>query len=62
VLKGLTDTQIAAALADPTSPVAKAIDGTANVLTAAICSVTSNAPSNVCTATGVTAAAKALGA
>jgi hypothetical protein len=62
VLKGLSTTEIASRLNDPTDPVAKAVDGAANVLTAAICSVTSNAPSNVCTATGVTAAAKALGA
>jgi hypothetical protein len=60
VLKGLTDQQIAAALADPSSPVAKAIDGTANVLTAAICKTTNNQPSAVCSAAGVTAAAKAL--
>jgi hypothetical protein len=60
VLKGLTDQQIAAALADPTSPVAKAIDGTANVLTAAICKTTNGQPAAVCSATGVTAAAKAL--
>jgi hypothetical protein len=60
VLKGLTDAQIAAALADPANPVAKAIDGTANVLTAAICKTTSGQPSAVCSAAGVTAAAKAL--
>jgi hypothetical protein len=36
--------------------VAKAIDGTANVITAAICDITGNQPSSVCTAPGVTAA------
>lgn len=36
VLAGLTHEQIAAALSDPSSPVARAIDGTANVLTANI--------------------------
>jgi hypothetical protein len=60
VLKGLTNTQIANALADPTSPVAKAIDGTANVLTAAICKSTNNQPAAVCSAAGVRTAAKAL--
>jgi hypothetical protein len=55
-LHGMTHKQVAAALSDPTSPVAKAIDGTANVITAAICEITGNQPSNVCTAPGVTAA------
>ena len=48
VLKGLTHAQIAAAMHDPTSDVAKAIDGTANVLSAAICSITNHAPASVC--------------
>ena len=34
--------------------VAKAVDGTANYITAAICKTTSNQPSNVCTP-GITA-------
>jgi Domain of unknown function (DUF929) len=50
VLKGLTQQQIASSLADPTSPVAKAIDGGANVLTAAICGMTGEQPSSVCAA------------
>ena len=61
VLKGLTAADIAGQLNDPNSPVAKGIDGAANVLTAAICKVTNNAPANVCTASGVTAAAASLG-
>lgn len=60
VLKGLTADEIASQLADPTSPVAKAVDGTANVLTAAICKITNGAPSAECTAPGVVAAAKNL--
>jgi hypothetical protein len=52
--------QIATALSDPTSPVAKAVDGSANVLTAALCEVTGQRPSAVCTAPGVVAAAKTL--
>jgi Domain of unknown function (DUF929) len=55
-LHGMTHKQVAAALSDPTSPVAKAIDGTANVITAAICNITGHQPINVCTAPGVTAA------
>jgi hypothetical protein len=61
VLKGLTAQQIAGQLADPTSKVAKAVDGAANVLTAAICKTTNGAPASVCTAAGVVAAAKTLG-
>lgn len=61
VLKGLTADQIAAALADPSSAVARAVDGAANVLTAAICKSTGNQPASVCSAAGVTAAADKLG-
>jgi Domain of unknown function (DUF929) len=50
VLAGLTQQQIAAKLADPTSPVAKAVDGGANILTAAICGMTGEQPSSVCDA------------
>jgi hypothetical protein len=55
-LHGMTHEEVASALSDPNSPVAKAIDGTANVITAAICDITGNQPSSVCTAPGVTAA------
>jgi hypothetical protein len=60
VLGGLNEQEIAASLADPTSPVAKAIDGAANVMTAAICSATSGQPAAVCSAAGVRAAAGPL--
>lgn len=60
VLKGKTHEQVAAALADPTSPIAQGVDGTANLVTAAICATTSGAPAQVCQAAGVQAAAKAL--
>ena len=40
MLAGKTHQQIADAMADPTSDIAKAIDGTANVITAAICQIT----------------------
>jgi hypothetical protein len=60
LLAGMSHRQVAAALADPTSPVAKTVDGTANVLTAALCEVTGQQPTTVCTAPGVAAAATAL--
>jgi hypothetical protein len=50
VLAGMTWSQVAAALKDPASPVAKGANGAANLLTAAICKLTNNQPSNVCTA------------
>jgi hypothetical protein len=60
LLAGKSHRQIAAALSDPTSPVAKAVDGSANALTATLCEVTGQQPTTVCTACGVAAAAKAL--
>lgn len=60
ILKGKTQAQIAAALPDPTSPIAKAINGSANVISAALCKLTGNQPAGVCTSPGVTAAAAAL--
>jgi len=56
ILQGLTHEQIAAALKDPNSAVAKAIVGTANVITADICKVTGNTPASVCSMPGVVAA------
>jgi len=49
VLRGLTWSQIAADLHNPSSPVAKGADGSANLFTAAICRMTGNQPANVCT-------------
>jgi hypothetical protein len=60
LLAGKSHAQIAAALKDPSSPVAKAVDGTANVYTAALCTLTGNKPGNVCTSTGVTKVASKL--
>ena len=57
VLAGLNWTQVAAAMRDPASPVAKAIDGAANVITAAICTLTHGQPGGVCRSAGVKAAA-----
>ena len=50
LLHGLTWAQIAGALKDPKSDVARAIDGSANVLTAALCKVTGGQPTYVCNA------------
>lgn len=61
VLEGLSHAQIADALADPASDVARAIDGTANLVSAAICRLTDNKPATVCSSSAVTAAAQALG-
>lgn len=60
VLQGKTHAQVAAALSDPSSDIAKAVDGTANVITAAICASTADKPTAVCTSAGVQAGAKAL--
>jgi hypothetical protein len=48
VLHGKDQEQIAAALHDPHSPIAKAVDGAANVVTAALCVVTGERPGSVC--------------
>ncbi len=61
LLAGKTQTEIADALKDPSSPIAKAIDGSANKYTAAICKLTNNQPAAVCTSPAVTAATGTLG-
>jgi hypothetical protein len=52
--------QVATAMRDPGSPVAKDIDGAANMITAAICKLTHGQPGNVCTAPAVTAVGGSL--
>jgi len=49
VLSRLTWSQIAADLHIATTPPAMGADGSANLLTAAICKITGNMPANVCT-------------
>lgn len=49
VLTGKTWSQVAAALKDPSSAIAKGADGTANRITAAICKLTNNQPASACT-------------
>jgi Domain of unknown function (DUF929) len=51
VLDGLSWSTIATDLHNPNSPVAKAVLGTANYFTAAICKMTGNQPASACTAT-----------
>jgi hypothetical protein len=53
VLQGQSWSQIAAALHDPSSTIAQGADGTANYFTAAICNLTNNQPSSVCSSTAV---------
>jgi len=60
VLQGLSWAQIASQLADPTSTVARNIDGSANFMSAIICKLTNGQPGGVCTSAGVEAAASIL--
>lgn len=48
VLEGLSLDQVAADLSDPSSPVAQAVDGTANYLVAALCQVTGVGAAPIC--------------
>jgi Pyridoxal-phosphate dependent enzyme len=59
-LAGLSWTQVAAAMRGPSSAVAKDIDGAANIITAAICSLTHGQPGGVCQSVGVQAAAGSI--
>jgi hypothetical protein len=49
VLTGKSWSQIAAALKQPSSAIAKGVDGAANYMTAAICKLTNNQPASACT-------------
>jgi hypothetical protein len=51
VLAGKSWDQIASALTNPSSDIAKAVGGTANYITAAICKMTGNQPASACTST-----------
>lgn len=61
MLAGMSHAEIAAAIADPTSDVGKAIIGSANVFSAALCKVTGGQPASVCTSSGVATATRLLG-
>jgi len=60
VLGGLDQQEVAARLADDSSPLTRDIVGTANYLTAAICSVTGEQPVAVCSVRAVQKAAQVL--
>jgi hypothetical protein len=60
LLQGLSRSQIAQTLTQPTNPLGSALDANANYLSAAICSVDGMKPASVCTSSGVTAAATQL--
>jgi thiol-disulfide isomerase/thioredoxin len=59
-LAGLNWAQVAAAMRDPSSPVATDIDGAANMITAAICKLTHGQPASVCQSAGVKAASGSI--
>jgi Domain of unknown function (DUF929) len=56
VLQGQDQRQIAASLNELSSSVAQAVDGSANLLTAAICHVTNYQPRSVCNSQAITTA------
>jgi hypothetical protein len=60
LLGGQSLSAIATALGDPSSPIAAAVDGAANVLTAAMCDATGSQPVAVCQTPGVAAAQRRL--
>jgi len=62
VIQGLTWQQIADQLDNPSSDVAKGVNGAANALTATICKLTDNTPGNVCDTPTITALQKQLDA
>ena len=57
---GLTHQKIAAEIADPATDISRSVIGTADVFTAAICQLTHDRPSSVCSTPGVRAAAASL--
>ncbi len=61
ILAGMSWQAIATAVADPTTPQAKAILGTANLIIAAICDTTANEPAAVCSVASIRAIQKQLG-
>ncbi len=53
MLHGLTWAQVASRLKNPNDPVAQAVDGAANYVTASICKMTGDKPGSVCSASQV---------
>lgn len=62
ILHGKSHEQVAAALSDSTSPIAQAVDGTANVIAASICAVTGGKPVSTCASPAVAKAEAMLAA
>jgi Domain of unknown function (DUF929) len=60
VLQGKSWSQIAAALKDPASPISQSVVGAANYITGAICKMTNNQPSDVCSSAAVQAVQSGL--
>ena len=61
LLQGKSASEIASALHDPSSPIAKGIVGTANAITAAICAATNDQPASACSIPAVKAIGTQLG-
>ena len=55
MLHGFTWSQVASKLKNPDDPVAQAVDGAANYVTASICKMTGNRPAAACTAAPIPA-------
>lgn len=60
MLPGLSNTQIANDMTNPSTTISQGAVGAANVITAQLCNLTGGEPSNVCTSAGVQAAAAKL--
>jgi hypothetical protein len=60
ILAGMSHQEVAQAMQDPSTDVAKNVDAMANVFSAIICKATNGQPADVCTSSGVTAAAAKL--
>ena len=60
ILKGMSHAEVAQAMQDPSTEVAKNVDGMANVFSAIICQATNGQPADVCSSSGVQAAAAKL--
>jgi len=60
LLKGMSHAEVATAMQEPSSQVAKSVDAQANVFSAIICQATQGKPGDVCTSSGVQAAAAEL--
>ena len=60
IFAGKSQQQIADDIANPATTIGKAVLGSANVISAQLCLLTNNQPADVCTSSGVTAAAATL--